>query len=303
MKIKRFFSDSVYRFGVFEFRGLLNWMPDTLYLKLKYKAVYGKKLDFKNPRTFNEKLQWIKVFDRNPLYTEMVDKYKVKEYITERIGEDHVIPSYGVWDRFNDIPFDSLPDKFVLKCTHDSGGIVIVRDKGNFNFEQARSRIENSLNKNYYLWNREWPYKNVHPRIIAEEYIESINGLLDFRVYCINGSPFCIYVYKNSGEDTGKKPEVESCDIYDTEWTRMAFRQHYGPSKDGVKKPDELAQMLELSRKLSEGTLFLRCDFYILEGKLVVGELTLFPGGGFSKFIPAEYDEKIGALLHLEVKK
>ena len=282
---------------------LRKFFPDKLYLEIMFYAHFKQFFSLRRPVSLNEKIQWLKLYDRNPNYIKLVDKVKVKDYVAGIIGQKYIIPTLATWDKAEDINLELLPNEFVLKCNHDSHCVFVCSDKNRFDIVAAREKLRKRLNFNMYWYGREWPYKNVHPRIIAEEYIESINGLLDFRVYCINGSPFCIYVYKNSGEDTGKKPEVESCDIYDTEWKRMAFRQHYGPSKDGVKKPDELAQMLELSRKLSEGTLFLRCDFYILEGKLVVGELTLFPGGGFSKFIPAEYDEKIGALLHLEVKK
>lgn len=151
-------------------------LPDKMYLKICYKLATGKKLDLKNPQTFNEKLQWLKLYDRKPEYTRMVDKYEAKKYVAEKIGEEYIIPTLGVWDHFDEIDFDSLPDQFVLKCTHDSGGLVIVRDKAKLDKVAAKQKIEKSLKRNYYYSGREWPYKDVKPRIIAEKYMEDISS-------------------------------------------------------------------------------------------------------------------------------
>ena len=155
---------------------LLDWMPDEQYLKLMYWAILHRKLDLKNPKTFNEKLQWLKLHDRKTEYTVMVDKYEAKRYVAERIGEQYIIPTLGIWEHFDEINFESLPNQFVLKCTHDSGGLVVCKDKSKLNKSTAREKIERSLKCNYYLSSREWPYKNVPPRIIAEKYMSDIQN-------------------------------------------------------------------------------------------------------------------------------
>jgi len=170
-KIKKVLKNPWYLVITFAGRGWLNFLSDKMYLKLIYRAKLGKKLDLKNPKTFNEKLQWLKLYNRKPEYTKMVDKYEVKKYVADLIGEEYVIPTLGVWEKFDDIDFDSLPNQFVLKCTHDSGGLVICKDKSKLDIASAKSKIENSLKRNYYKYGREWPYKNVKPRIIAEKFM------------------------------------------------------------------------------------------------------------------------------------
>lgn len=170
-------------------KGVLDNIPDDIYLKIMYRVWMGKKLNLDNPQTFNEKLQWLKLHDHNPQYTNMVDKYEAKELVSNRWGSDLVIPTLGVWNRYDEINFDSLPDSFVLKCTHDSGGLVLVKDKKAMNHESAKKKIECSLRTNYYNCWREWPYKNVAPRIIAEPYMDGLNdnGLIDYKIMCFNG--------------------------------------------------------------------------------------------------------------------
>lgn len=181
--------------------GLYDGMDDETFLKMAYKRKFGKELDLNNPVTFNEKLQWLKLNDRKPEYTEMVDKFMAKKYVASIIGQEHIIPTLGVWSRFDDIDFDKLPTQFVLKCTHDSGGLVVCKDKSNLNKKAAKKKIEKSMKTNYYKGGREWPYKNVKPQIIAEEYMEDIsgNGLTDYKFYCFNGVPK--YLYVSNGMD------------------------------------------------------------------------------------------------------
>lgn len=171
-------------------------LADKTYLKIYFKCKMGYKLNLKNPQTFNEKLQWLKLYDRNPEYTKMVDKYEVREYIKEKIGEEYLIPLIGVYDKFDDIDFDELPNQFVIKCNHDSGGLVICKDKGKLNIEETRKKINKSLKRNYYYSGREWPYKNVKPRIIIEKYMEDSNksDLIDYKLFCFNGIPKIVLV-------------------------------------------------------------------------------------------------------------
>ena len=169
-----YITDSDCRFRVNAAHGFYKSMPDDVYLRRYYKARTGRELDLEHPKTFNEKLQWLKIHDHNPLYITLVDKYDVKQYVAERIGNDHIIPTYGVWDKFEDICFDELPDKFVLKTTHDSGSVVICKDKEQLNKESARKKLSRSLKRNYFYKMREWPYKSVKPRIIAEKLMSPV---------------------------------------------------------------------------------------------------------------------------------
>src|SRR5699024_8410056 len=177
-------------------RGLLNWLPDKIYLKICFRAKMRRKIDFSNVRTYNEKLQWLKINDRNPIYTKMVDKYEVREYIANHIGEEYLIPLIGVYDSFEEINFNELPNQFVLKCTHDSGGLVICKDKSKLDIEAARKKINDSLKRNYYYLFREWPYKNVKPRVICEKYMvdEFEKELKDYKFFCFNGKPKALFV-------------------------------------------------------------------------------------------------------------
>lgn len=288
-------------FNWLESKRLLSWLPDKLYLHLFYRLRMKKRLNLKNPKTFNEKIQWLKLYDRKTIYTEMVDKYAVKKIIQDKIGQQYIIPTLGIWEKFEDIDFDKLPNQFVLKCTHDSGGIVICRDKNKLNINEARNKINKCLKQNYYKHGREWPYKNVKPRIIIEKYIpsEDNEGLIDYRVYCFEGEPYCIYVYQNCAENTEKKPDILSCDIYDIKWNRMPFRQHSPQSKSGMTKPSNFEKMIEISKNLSMKTHFLRVDFYMVGNRIYVGELTLSPGSGLSPFKPEKYDEILGTLISL----
>lgn len=278
-------------------RGYLNCLPDKTYLKLMFHTYMGRKLDLKNPKTFSEKLQWLKLYDRNPEYTTMVDKYGVKKYVADRVGEQYIIPTLGVWDRFDDIDFDALPDQFVLKCTHDSGGLVICRDKSKLDMAAARTKIEKSLATDYYLRGREWPYKNVRPRIIAEQYME--NGkdkdLNDYKFYCFNGEPRFLYVSRGLSDHS-----TASISYVSLSWEKQPYKRHdFADFEELPPKPMNFERMVELSRKLAENIPFLRADFYEINNTVYFGELTFFPGSGFTAFDPPEWDEKIGQWLEL----
>lgn len=280
---------------------LLNMVPDTIYLKYYYRKSIGKKLNLKNPKSFNEKIQWLKIHDRNPEYINLVDKYEVKKYVSSIIGEEHVIPTLGVWDSFEEIDFDLLPSRFVLKCTHDSGGVVICYDKKTFDVNGSRDKLSQSLKKNYYWSGREWPYKGVNPRIIAEKYMEDTNSqglkgsLIDYKIHCFNGAPRLILVCKNR---FGKNEMTE--DFYDVNWTHLDISREKHPNSEMQdKKPPEFDEMINMSRLLSKDIPFIRTDFYIINGKVYFGELTLYPASGFEKFIPDTYDEVLGNWLEL----
>jgi len=272
-------------------------MSDEKYLKTIYHFAVGKKLDLNNPTSFNEKLQWLKIHDRNPLYTTMVDKHNVKDYVAKKIGAEYIIPTLGVWNSFDEIDFDSLPDRFVLKCTHDSGGLVICRNKQELNKEQARKKINKSLKKNFYWIGREWAYKNVQPKIIAEQYMEDKNNssMIDYKFYCFNGEPKFLYVSQGLENHSTARISYVTLD-----WEIAPYkRTDYSNFEKLPPKPKTFEKMLEFSKILSNGIPFSRIDFYEINGNLYFGEITFFPGSGLSPFEPEEWDKKIGDWLIL----
>lgn len=266
-------------------------LNDEKYIRLRYKIVTGEKLNLKNPKTFNEKMQWLKLNDRKDIYTTMVDKYEAKKFVANIIGEEYIIPTLGIYDKFEDIDFDKLPSQFVLKCTHDSGGVVICKDKNKFDFEKEKEKINQHLGENYYYAGREWPYKNVKPRIIIEKYMEESGkeDITDYKMMCFNGKVRCSFICLNRRSEEGL-----NVDFYDTNWNKMPFERHYKNSKILTPKPKNYDLMVELAEKLSKDTKFLRVDFYEVEGKVYFGELTFYPGAGLEEFNPKEWDRKLG---------
>ena len=275
-------------------RNISHIIPDALYLKMRYFAVFHKPLNLKNPKTFNEKLQWLKLYDRKPEYTRMVDKYEAKQYIAERIGQEYIIPTLGVWDSFDEIDFDSLPNQFVLKCTHDSGGLIICPDKRCLDIEAARRRITFSLKNNYYWSKREWPYKNVKPRIIAETYMEDTcdDALTDYKFFCFDGKPKIMYISK----DHGKSPRT---DFFDMDFNHLPIQVRDPNAEITPEKPQSFALMQKLASQLSEGIPHLRVDFYLINGKVYVGELTFYHMSGLSPTKPEEWNQRIGEWIKL----
>ncbi len=280
--------------------GRYDELPDDVYLKKLYRATMEMPLNLDDPQTFNEKLQWLKLYDRKPEYTDMVDKYAAKQYVADRIGEEYIIPNYGIWERFEDIDFDKLPDQFVLKCTHDCGGLVICRDKSRLDIDAAKKKIERAMKKNYYLWGREWPYKNVKPRIIAEQYMsdsEQSDELSDYKFMCFNGEVKCIFTCTERFSDTGLKVT-----FFDREWNRLPYaRTHHAFATD-IPRPSNLAKMMEAAEKLAKDIPFIRVDFYEVSGKVYFGELTFYPGSGFEGFEPHEWDVELGSWIDLPKK-
>lgn len=282
--------------------GILNRVavlfPDKLFLELKFRLMMGEKLDLKNPKTFNQKLQWLKLYNRKPEYTTMVDKYAVKEYVANIIGEEYIIPTLGVWNSIDEIDWDVLPSQFVLKTTHGGGGcdVIICKDKANFDRVAAKEKLSKSLKSDIYWKFREWPYKNVPKRIIAEKFMTN-NGkdLEDYKIHCFNGEPMFVLVCSNR---YGKGGMID--DFYSPKWELMDVRRPGRPNSDTpIEKPKLLEQMLRLSCKLSRDIPFLRTDFYIIDNKIYFGELTFFPASGMSKFEPKKFDKTFGEYLSL----
>lgn len=273
---------------------LLRCVPDKLYLRLYYFGKFRRPLHLRAPKTFNEKLQWLKLYDRKPEYTKMVDKYEAKTYVAEQIGEKYIIPTLGVWDRFEDIDFEALPEKFVLKCTHDSGGLVICPDKSKLNREAAREKIEQSLKYEYFYEAREWPYKNVRPRIIAEQYVEDMDELVEYKMFCFDGKVKMILVCKGQAHGAGR-----TNDFCDLELKRLPFTSVNPNSNGELKVPKELPEMIDIAEKLAAGIPHLRVDTYLAEGKIYFGELTFFHNGGLSRITPFEWDKILGDWITL----
>lgn len=288
-------------FLIMTMKGLLKWMPDKVYLMFMYWAMTGKRLNLKDPKTFNEKMQWMKLYDRNPQYTSMVDKYEVKKIVADTIGEEYVIPSLGgPWDNFDEIDFEMLPDQFVLKTTHDCGGVIVCKDKMVFDKEQARNKIEKHLRRNYYSWCREWPYKEIKPRVFAEKFMQDGNNdfLPVYKFFCFNGEPKIIQSIQND------KQEDESIDYFDVNWNRIDMRQNFPNSEKPLPKPGCLKQMVELARKLSSCKKnFIRVDLYEINGKIYFSEYTFFSDAGFAPFDPEDWDNKLGELVRLSINE
>ncbi len=269
-------------------------LSDEEYIKQLFKLQMGYDLDLKNPKTFNEKLQWLKLYDRRPEYSVMVDKYEAKKYAAEKIGEQYIVSTIGVWDKFDDIDFDALPDQFVIKCTHDSGGLVICRDKSTLDLEAAREKIEKSLATNYYFHGREWPYKNVKPRIIAEKYMKDEEGqeegLTDYKFFCFDGEPKAMFI----ATDRAKKDTETKFDFFDMEFNHLPFTNGHPNADRPIEKPKQFDLMIELAGKLSAGIPHVRVDFYESEGSIYFGELTFYHWGGMMPFEPEEWDHTFG---------
>ena len=270
-------------------------LSDKLYIKIRYRLTIGKKLDLKNPKTFNAKLQWLKLHDRNPEYTTMVDKYLVKNYVANIIGKEYIIPTLGVWNSAEEIDFDTLPNQFVLKCNHNSGlGMCVCKDKSKLNIPAVKQSLNEGMRQNFYLYGREWPYKNVKRKIIAEKYMEGSDGkpLVDYKLMCFNGKVKCSFTCTERENDL-------KVTFFDNNWQRLPFERHYPASKIEIPKPLKFNKMKELAETLSKNTRFLRVDFYEIDQKIYFGELTLYPGCGYEEFSPEKWDGILGDWIQL----
>ena len=299
MQIKnmlKFLSDPVARFQILNSRGFYKNMPDEKFLKKAFKIRMGYELNLDNPQTFNEKLQWLKLYDRKPQYSKLVDKYEVREHVKKMIGEEYLIPLVGgPWNDFDEIDFQALPKQFVLKCTHDSGGLIICRDKDILDLDKARKKINRSMKRNYYLHMREWPYKDVKPRIIAEQYMQD-NGreiLPVYKIFCFNGIPKLIQTIQND------KQASETIDYFNTDWELLKLKQNFPNSKIPYNRPEQLELMLEIAQTLSKDKAFLRVDLYTVGQEIKFSEHTFFSDSGLEKYHPELWDETMGQWLKL----
>lgn len=291
----RYIKDRQYRFSVNSWYGLYNYISDEEYIKRRYKLIFGVEPNLENPQTFNEKLQWLKLHDRRPEYTTMVDKYAAKKWVADRIGDEYIIPALGVWEHFDEIDFDALPNQFVLKCTHDSGGLVVVKDKSKLDKKNAKQKIEKCLKHNFYWFGREWPYKNVPPRIIAEKYMTDESGveLKDYKIFNFDGEPKLIQV------DYDRFVEHKR-NLYTTDWQYIEAAIQYPTNPiHQIERPKQLEKMLDISRTLSAGFSHVRIDFYSIDDRIYFGEITLYHGSGFEIFAPDSLGEELGKWLKL----
>lgn len=282
---------------------LKHLVPDRIFIAIKYRRTFNRQLNFKKPVGFNEKLNWLKLYDRNPIYTTMVDKYAAKDYISSSVGEMYTVPTIGVWEKWEDIDFDTLPQQFVIKTTHDSGGVCICKDKGNFDFTKAEKKIKESLKTNFYWAFREWPYKNVKPRIIVEEYLYDMNdpekAIDNWKFYVSYGDVFAYYCTIGGGHS-----EKLQMTFFDDERNIIPARNIRYPNStiDKITFPNQLDEMKKLASKLGENIPFLRVDFYYVNNKIYIGELTLYPGAGFEAIVPFKYELEWGSCIKLPKK-
>ena len=287
----KFLIDKDYRFLVSAGRGWKANMPADAFLKRMYKIKMGKELNLENPVDYTEKLQWLKLYDHRSEYTTMVDKYAVKQYVADKIGERYVIPLLGVWETVDEIDFDSLPDRFVLKTTHDSGAVVVCKDRKTLDISKTKGKLDYFLKRRYYDCNREWPYKNVPPRIIAEAYMEdsTYKELRDYKFFTFGGEPKVLYIAQGRG-----RGEPTVADFFDMDFNHLSFTIDHDMADIPPEKPVCFDEMKRLAAILSEGTPQLRVDFYEVDGRVYFGEMTFFHCSGMEAFHPEEWDRIFG---------
>lgn len=272
---------------------LLSLIPDSTYVSTIYYLKTGKRLNLKNPVTFNEKLQWLKVNDHNSRYSQFVDKLSAKECVGSIIGDKYIVPCYKSWKNVEEISFSDLPNEFVLKCNHDQGSVIIVNDKADADIKYIKKWFKNKLNRNAYYGTREYPYKEIVPTVFAEKNLGA--GISDYKFYCFNGEPRFLYVGRGLTFDHSLK-----IDFYDLDWNLMPFYRTDYERLGKVPKPDHLDEMIVIAKKLSKGTRFVRIDLFEVNGQVYFSEFTLCPASGYMPFVPAEYDEILGGWINLE---
>ena len=296
----KFLLNSDYRSVIKSNYGAYDNINDEEYLKKIFKANMGYSLNLEDPKTFNEKLQWLKLYNRRPEYTMMVDKYKVREYISEKIGEEYLIPLIGLWDDPDDIDFDTLPNQFVLKCNHNSGlGMYICEDKKNIDVQKVKKELRKGLKQDYYLLGREWPYKDVPRKVVAEKYMTDETGtnLRDYKFYCFDGNAKVVGIY----QDRNTEKETTG-DFFDMDFNWLDFTFNMPNAKVKPSKPNHFEKMKEIAEILSKGIPHVRVDLYLSNDRIYFGELTFFDGSGFDKIEPFEWDLKLGSWINLPSK-
>lgn len=273
---------------------------DVFYVKVRYFLLMHEILNLKSPITYRQKLQWLKVYYHNPLYTKLVDKADVKDYVAKKIGKQYVIPTLHIYNCVEDIDFDKLPNKFVLKCTHDSGGLVVCKDKSMLNIEKAKQRLKKSLAQDYYKKTREWPYKNVPKRIIAEKYMEdsTFHDLRDYKFFCFDGIPRLLFI----SLDRDKGYEEMTIDFFDMEFNNLHIKSGHANADIEIPKPKCFEEMKRLASQLSQGMPHVRVDFYEVDGHAYFGEYTFFNNGGHRKYEPDKWNYIMGNWINLPEK-
>lgn len=299
-RIKSFLDNPKYFITSPASKGILDWVPDDIYAKALYRLSTGRKCNLRHPVGYNEKLQWLKLHDRKPEYASMVDKYDVRSYIAETIGEQYLIPCLGVYDSVDDIDYDSLPDQFVLKCTHDSGSVEICTDKASFDFNGACERLRAGCKRNYYSTYREWPYKTIKPRIIAEKYmIDDVSAdLQDYKIMCFMGKAEIIELHENRFVEGKSHTQT----FYDRDWNVLDLSQPGWIISDAPSpRPTELDELLRLSEILAKDMYHIRADWYVANGQIYFGEITFYDGSGFVPFDTMEMEKFLGDKIKLPV--
>lgn len=294
-------KNNKYDFLAHALNRLVYVLPDKWYLFFRFKNRVGYWPHLNHPRTFNEKLQWLKLNDRHAEYTQMVDKIDAKKYVASIIGDKYIIPTLGVWNSVDEIEWDKLPNQFVIKVSSDSGGIVVCKDKQTLDIEKAKEKLTNGWGKNYYVHNKEYPYRDLTPRIIAEEYKEDESGyeLRDYKIFCFNGEPKILFV----ASDRQKADEDTKFDFFDLNWNHLPFTNGHPNSKEHIAKPKNFEEMLEIAKKLSVGIPQVRIDLYNCNGQIYFGEITFFHWSGMTAFEPVEWDFKLGKMIKLPCDK
>ena len=288
----------LFRVGILIFlrvRGIRWLVPAKFFIKFEYRLYMDKKLKLKNPQTFNEKLQWLKLYDKNTLYTQLADKYEVRQYVNDKIGEQYLVPLIGVYDSVEHIPFNELPEQYVLKCTHDCGTAIIKNTANKISDRDIKFKLNRALKRDYYYDHREWCYKNIKPRIICEQLIKTQdnNPPRDYKIFCFDGEPKFLFVASDRGRGT-------KFDFFDIEWNKYPLMQHYPNSDYNIEKPRYWDDMVACAKKLSIGFKHVRVDFYVdQDDKIIFGELTFYHFGALQPFEPKEYDEYFGSLIKL----
>ena len=272
--------------------GLTRWMSDKMFAKISFRGVMGEKLNLDHPKTFNEKLQWLKVYEHRPEYTALVDKLSAKDVVGKQIGTQHIVPLLGSWDDATQIDFDGLPDRFVLKCNHDQGSVVLVQDKTKLDRAAVIKKLNRKLRHNAYFGTREHPYKDIHPKVFAEEYLGK--DIIDYKFYCFDGKPKFLYCGQGLTEDHSLK-----IDFFDLEWNLMPFYRTDYHRLGRIPKPMRLEEMIDIARMLSESIPFVRIDLFEVNGQVYFSEFTLCPASGFMPFVPKEYDAIVGEWLKI----
>jgi len=296
-KVKRYLKNPYLAFGYDLIKTHPNWMSDKYYLSILWKMTMGYNLNWNDPKTYNEKLQWLKLHDHNPLYPILVDKYRVKKWVSEQIGEEYVIPTLFSYSSTDEIDLDSLPDQFVLKCNHDSGSVVICRDKSSFDLSTAKKKLAKALSHNYYWDAREWAYKKVPRCIIAEPYLEDDNSkeLPDYKFFSFDGEVKALFI----ATDRTNPLEETKFDFYDTSFNHINVTNGHPNAQNTPNKPQSFDKMIQLARVLSKGLPHVRCDFYDVNGHVYFGELTFYHWGGMTKFYPQSFDQQMGEWIKL----